>query len=151
MAVEIAIRPFVRSDDRSRFTCGEPALDRCLRHDAGQNQCRLHVAVTYVATLQDTPRILGFATAPLLADACRGSFAAVGVGVCIDFRTGWSMSAATVAIRRVAAHRQVGLGDFRDVRAELGSEAQSKWEAWRRKQGLVDRISDRLDEVLELL
>ena len=62
-----------------------------------------------------------------------------------------SMSAASAAIRRVAAHRRVELGDFGEVRAELGSEVQSKWAAWRRKQALVDRSPERLDEVLLLL
>ncbi len=62
-----------------------------------------------------------------------------------------SMSAASTAIHRVAVHRHVRLGSFRDVRAELGSDAQPKWAAWRRKQGLVERTPERLDELLELI
>jgi hypothetical protein len=46
---EIEIRLLQRTDDRSKFTCGEPALDRFFQHYAGQNQFKLHLAVTYVA------------------------------------------------------------------------------------------------------
>jgi GNAT superfamily N-acetyltransferase len=56
----VEIRPLQRADDRSVFRCGEPALDRYFWHYAGQNQFRLHVAVTYVAV--DDGRIRGFAT-----------------------------------------------------------------------------------------
>jgi GNAT superfamily N-acetyltransferase len=54
------IRPLARDDDRSAFSCGQPELDRFFEHYAGQNQFKLHLAVTYVAVV-DT-RILGFAT-----------------------------------------------------------------------------------------
>lgn len=56
----IEIRPLARSDDRSKFSCGEPALDRFFQHYAGQNQFKLRLAVTYVAA--DAEQILGFAT-----------------------------------------------------------------------------------------
>jgi GNAT superfamily N-acetyltransferase len=54
------IRPLAREDDRRGFSCGHADLDRFFEHYAGQNQFKLHLAVTYVA-LVDT-RIVGFAT-----------------------------------------------------------------------------------------
>ena len=56
----VEIRPLRKEDDRSRFSCGQSELDRYFQHYAGQNQFKLHVAVTYVATLSDD--IVGFAT-----------------------------------------------------------------------------------------
>ncbi len=60
MARTIEIRRLRSSDDRSRFKCGEPAIDRFFQHYAGQNQFKLKLAVTWVAVLEE--RILGFAT-----------------------------------------------------------------------------------------
>lgn len=60
MAQTVEIRPLTRSDDRSRFSCGESALDRYFQHYAGQNQFKLKLAVSYVAVLGG--RIVGFAT-----------------------------------------------------------------------------------------
>jgi GNAT superfamily N-acetyltransferase len=60
VAVEIEIRPLKPDDDRGAFSCGQVDLDRFFHHYAGQNQFRLHLAVTYVATAQE--RLLGFAT-----------------------------------------------------------------------------------------
>jgi GNAT superfamily N-acetyltransferase len=60
VARTVEIRPLARDDDRSGFTCGEPALDRFFQHYAGPNQFKLKLAVTYVAMLEK--RILGFAT-----------------------------------------------------------------------------------------
>jgi predicted secreted Zn-dependent protease len=60
VAAEIEIRPLRPDDDRSAFSCGQPDLDRFFQHYAGQNQFRLHLAVTYVATADE--RLLGFAT-----------------------------------------------------------------------------------------
>lgn len=60
MAKTVEIRPLARDDDRSAFSCGEPDLDRFFEHYAGQNQFKLHLAVTYVALVQS--RIVGFAT-----------------------------------------------------------------------------------------
>ena len=60
MAQTIEIRPLRPTDDRSAFSCGEPALDRFFQHYAGQNQFKLRLAVTYVAVLNE--RILGFVT-----------------------------------------------------------------------------------------
>ena len=60
MATTIEIRPLARDDDRSDFSCGEPDLDRFFEHYAGQNQFKLHLAVTYVAMLER--RVMGFAT-----------------------------------------------------------------------------------------
>jgi GNAT superfamily N-acetyltransferase len=57
---KIEIRPLRQEDDRSTFSCGQPDLDRFFAHYAGQNQFKLHLAVTYVARADD--RILGFAT-----------------------------------------------------------------------------------------
>lgn len=57
---ELEIRLLRREDDRSDFTCGEPALDRFFQHYAGQNQFKLHLAVTWVA-VRDAA-LLGFAT-----------------------------------------------------------------------------------------
>jgi len=60
VAATIEIRPLRKEDDRSRFSCDQPELDRFFQHYAGQNQFKLHLAVTYIATTSD--RILGFAT-----------------------------------------------------------------------------------------
>jgi GNAT superfamily N-acetyltransferase len=54
------IRPLRPDDDRSAFSCGQPDLDRFFHHYAGQNQFRLHLAVSYVAAVEG--RLLGFAT-----------------------------------------------------------------------------------------
>ena len=60
MAKAVELRPLARDDDRSGFSCGQPDLDRFFEHYAGQNQFKLHLAVTYVAVLEG--RIAGFAT-----------------------------------------------------------------------------------------
>jgi GNAT superfamily N-acetyltransferase len=60
VARTIEIRPLDRDDDRSGFSCGQPDLDRFLGHYAGQNQFKLHLAVTYVALVDGS--IVGFAT-----------------------------------------------------------------------------------------
>lgn len=60
MAEVVEIRPLAREDDRSDFSCGQPDLDRFFEHYAGQNQFKLRLAVTYVATVAG--RIAGFAT-----------------------------------------------------------------------------------------
>lgn len=57
---ELEIRLLRREDDRSGFACGEPALDRFFQHYAGQNQFKLHLAVTWVA-VRDMD-VLGYAT-----------------------------------------------------------------------------------------
>jgi len=54
------IRPLAREDDRTGFSCGDADLDRFFREYAGQNQFKLHLAVTYVAVVEG--RIVGFAT-----------------------------------------------------------------------------------------
>lgn len=60
MAEAVEIRPLAREDDRSGFSCGDPDLDRFFQHYAGQNQFKLHLAVSYVAVIN--ARIVGFAT-----------------------------------------------------------------------------------------
>ncbi len=60
MAKAVEIRPLARDDDRGGFSCGEADLDRFFEHYAGQNQFKLHLAVTYVAVVEG--RIAGFAT-----------------------------------------------------------------------------------------
>lgn len=60
MAKTIEIRPLTKEDDRSRFSCDQPDLDRFFEHYAGQNQFKLHLAVTYVAVVE--AGIVGFAT-----------------------------------------------------------------------------------------
>lgn len=60
MAKTVEIRPLTSDDDRSGFSCGQPDLDRFLEHYAGQNQFKLHLAVTYVAVLGG--QLVGFGT-----------------------------------------------------------------------------------------
>ena len=60
MSKTIEIRPLSKDDDRAGFSCGQSDLDRFFEHYAGQNQFKLHLAVTYVALLNE--RIVGFAT-----------------------------------------------------------------------------------------
>lgn len=54
------IRALSRDDDRGGFSCGQPDLDRFFQHYAGQNQFKLHLAVTHVALVKS--RVVGFAT-----------------------------------------------------------------------------------------
>lgn len=56
----VDIRPLAKDDDRSDFSCGQADLDRFFEHYAGQNQFKLHLAVTYVAVIES--RIVAFAT-----------------------------------------------------------------------------------------
>ncbi|MBI4704590.1 MAG: GNAT family N-acetyltransferase [Deltaproteobacteria bacterium] len=60
MVKAVEIRPLRRDDDRNAFSCGQADLDRFFAHYAGQNQFKLHLAVTYVAVVFG--RIVGFAT-----------------------------------------------------------------------------------------
>lgn len=60
MAKAVEIRPLAREDDRRGFSCGQADVDRFFEHYAGQNQFKLHLAVTYVALVD--ARIVGFAT-----------------------------------------------------------------------------------------
>jgi GNAT superfamily N-acetyltransferase len=60
VAKSVELRPLARDDDRSGFSCGQAELDRFFEHYAGQNQFKLHLAVTYVAVIEG--RIVGFAT-----------------------------------------------------------------------------------------
>lgn len=60
MARAVELRPLARDDDRSGFSCGQAELDRFFEHYAGQNQFKLHLAVTYVALVEGS--IVGFAT-----------------------------------------------------------------------------------------
>jgi GNAT superfamily N-acetyltransferase len=60
VASVVDVRLLQRDDDRSQFSCGQPDLDRFFEHYAGQNQFKLHLAVTYVAVVEG--RIAGFAT-----------------------------------------------------------------------------------------
>lgn len=60
MVRAVEIRPLQPDDDRSGFSCGQSDLDRFFEHYAGQNQFKLHLAVTYVAVVDD--RVAGFAT-----------------------------------------------------------------------------------------
>ena len=57
---DLEFRLLRREDDRSGFSCGEPALDRYLQHYAGHNQFKLHLAATWIV-LRDKD-IFGFAT-----------------------------------------------------------------------------------------
>ena len=76
MAATVDIRPLARDDDRSDFSCGQPILDRFFEHYAGQNQFKLHLAVSYVAVVD--ARILGFATvAPASVERVREALASL--------------------------------------------------------------------------
>jgi GNAT superfamily N-acetyltransferase len=58
--MSIQIRVLEPGDDRSRFSSGNPDLDRYFHRFAGQNQFRHHLGVTYVAV--EGGDILGFVT-----------------------------------------------------------------------------------------
>ena len=60
MTKVIELRPLARDDDRTRFSCGQPDLDRFFEHYAGQSQFNLRLSVTYVAVARG--EIVGFAT-----------------------------------------------------------------------------------------
>ena len=57
---DIEIRALAPTDDRTRFSSGNPDLDRFFIRYAGQNQFKHHIGTTYVAV--EGLRILGFAT-----------------------------------------------------------------------------------------
>lgn len=62
MKGHLRVEPLSEDHDRSEFTCGVDALDRYLRHQAGQDM-RKGVACCYVLTHADSPlRIQGFYT-----------------------------------------------------------------------------------------
>ncbi len=54
------IRRLERSDDRSKFSCGQLDLDRFFQQFAGQNQFKHHIGTTYVAV--EGEELLGFVT-----------------------------------------------------------------------------------------
>ena len=56
----IEVQVLRAEDDRTRFRSGDPDLDRFVLRFAGQNQCKHHLGVTYIAVEGET--ILGFAT-----------------------------------------------------------------------------------------
>lgn len=60
----IRLRRLRPDDDRTRFSCGQPDLDRFFLRYAGHNQFKHHVGVTWVAVDDDDGdnRIVGFAT-----------------------------------------------------------------------------------------
>lgn len=58
----LRVRRLAEADDRSKFTCGDPDLDRFFRKYAGQNQFAHHLGATCVAVEASKPDVLGFAT-----------------------------------------------------------------------------------------
>jgi GNAT superfamily N-acetyltransferase len=56
------VRALEKTDDRSTFDSGNPALDTFFRAYAAQNQFRHHIGSTYVALDDDRRTILGYAT-----------------------------------------------------------------------------------------
>lgn len=58
----LRVRRLSEADDRSKFSCGDPDLDRFFRKYGGQNQFAHHLGVTYVAVASPRPDVLGFAT-----------------------------------------------------------------------------------------
>ena len=56
----VEIRRLQREDDRSRFSSGEPSLDRHFRDNAGQQQFKHRAGVTYVGV--ESGVIVGFVT-----------------------------------------------------------------------------------------
>ncbi len=60
--MKISIRLLREADDRTTFHSGDIELDRFFEKYAGQNQFRHHIGSTYIATIEETSDILGFAT-----------------------------------------------------------------------------------------
>jgi GNAT superfamily N-acetyltransferase len=58
--VTIEIRPLLREDDRTEFSCGQADLDNFFQKYAGQNQFKHNIGVTWVAIEEKS--ILGFMT-----------------------------------------------------------------------------------------
>jgi hypothetical protein len=52
------------------------------------------------------------------------------------------------SIRRVAVHRGIGLQPLAPLLAGLDVTGQRKWEAWRRRQGLDQRLPSELDKII---
>ena len=64
----VEIRALSSKDDRSKFNCGNEALDLYFHKFAGQHQFRHHIGVTYVAV--NGSQIVGFVTvSPATLDA----------------------------------------------------------------------------------
>lgn len=57
-------------------------------------------------------------------------------------------NALIASVRRVAEHRQIALEPLETVLDEYGEIGQAKWEAWRRKQQLVDRSPESFEELI---
>jgi len=60
VASVVDIRLLRPDDDRLQLRSGEPAIDRYFHHYAAQNQFKLHIGATWVATIEE--RIVSFAT-----------------------------------------------------------------------------------------
>ena len=56
----IQIRLLQKSDQRTAFQSGQPALDNFFHQFAGQNQFRHHIGITYIAT--DEEHVVGYVT-----------------------------------------------------------------------------------------
>jgi len=55
------------------------------------------------------------------------------------------------SVRRVAEHRDVSVEGFARLRDEFGSDAQVKWDAWRRKATLGERVPEAFADLLDTL
>jgi len=58
-------------------------------------------------------------------------------------------TALVESIKRVAAYRQVALRPLREILVGYPQVAQARWEAWRRKQRLVDTTPDQFADLLD--
>lgn len=56
-----------------------------------------------------------------------------------------------VVLRAVAQHRGTALAPLANVLAGMPDEAQSRWAAWRARQGAQDRVPEKLATVLDAL
>ena len=75
----VRVRKLEPSDDRSRFTCGDPDLDSFFRQHAAKNQFEYFVGTTYVAVDEENGVVRGLATegGPILGfvTICPGAIA----------------------------------------------------------------------------
>jgi len=138
VARSVEIRPLARRDDRRDFCCGQADLDRFFEHYAGQNQFKLHLAVTYVAPVEG--RIVGFATvarssierASVPSAALRARLPSYPLPVLRLARLGVDLRAQRLGIGKALLRRVLGLAlEQRDRLGCVGVVTDAKPDAVR--------------------
>jgi GNAT superfamily N-acetyltransferase len=129
VALGAEVRPLAREDDRSGFSCGDAELDRFFEHYAGQNQFKLHLAVTYVAVV--TGKIVGFATVAA-SSIERASIPSARMQKRLPACPLPVLRLARLGVDTRAQRHGIGKGLLRHVLAPCARAARSPWVRGRR-------------------